>query len=104
MLRGWLSNSSHPLKNSYKLFGLRLAQCSRATIVPNQERECNMSSSHAFHRSRIFSFLVRVLLVIMILIPTRVARADPLPGFIEIKVFDGLDFPTAVQFASDGRV
>ena len=63
-----------------------------------------MSSSHAFHRSRLFSLLVRVLLVIMILIPTRVARADPLPGFIEIKVFDGLDFPTAVQFASDGRV
>ncbi|MGQ0602319.1 MAG: PQQ-dependent sugar dehydrogenase, partial [Anaerolineales bacterium] len=64
----------------------------------------NRPSARALHRLGAYSFLVRVLLIILILFPAGGARAAPLPGFIELKVFDGLTQPTAVQFATDGRV
>jgi len=45
-----------------------------------------------------------VLILLLIGQPPEIVHAAPLPGFEEFKVFAGLEQPTVIQFASDGRV
>src|SRR3990172_5919782 len=60
-----------------------------------------------FHRLRLRSIFMAILIAVLILIqlpPEVVKAATPLPGFQEVKAFTGLEQPTVIQFAADGRV
>src|SRR5687768_1256412 len=61
------------------------------------------SSRPSLHKF-VHSVLIFVLILLLIGQPSELAHAAPLPGFEEFKVFDGLQQPTVLQFASDGRV
>ena len=63
----------------------------------------NRPSPPTFNRL-VNSVLIFVLIVLLTGQPAEIAHAAPLPGFEEFKVFDGLQQPTVIQFASDGRV
>ena len=52
----------------------------------------------------VHSFLIFVLVLLLIGEPSKIVQAAPLPGFEEFKAFEGLQQPTVIQFASDGRV
>src|ERR1051325_8277489 len=52
----------------------------------------------------VHSFLVFVLIQLLIGQPPEIVHAALLPGFEEFKAFEGLQQPTVIQFASDGRV
>ena len=64
----------------------------------------NRPISPKLHKLRLRSVLM-LLLILSLSLPSRQnVHAEPLSGFVEDKVFVGLQQPTAIQFAADGRV
>src|SRR4030095_12527923 len=79
----------------------------------NLERKGSMSAKILFTLNRSFpptlyrfvhSALILLLILTLLQLPVEAVFAAPLPGFDDFKVFDGLQQPTVIQFASDGRV
>ena len=64
----------------------------------------NQSLPPSLHKLRFHSVLILVLILILSQLSPEPANAAPLTGFEELKVFGGLQQPTVIQFATDGRV
>ena len=64
----------------------------------------NRPMPHIFYRNRLRSVLMLILILSLGLPSPRTVHAEPLSGFVEDKIFVGLQQPTVIQFATDGRV